>query len=121
MSRSICAVMFALVASCGSKAVPPSNEQPPPPPATGSATPPEPEAGAICGTRGAAACPADTFCSYAAGADCGAADKPGHCMKRPELCPEIFQPVCGCDGKTYSNACHAASAQVGVRQSEACK
>jgi hypothetical protein len=61
------------------------------------------------------------FCSYAAGADCGEADKAGHCMKRPELCPEIFQPVCGCDGKTYPNACHAASEKVGVRQNAACK
>jgi hypothetical protein len=117
MPRWICA--FALVASCGGKTAAPPSNQPPPPPSTGSAAP-DPE-GVVCGTRGAAACPADMFCSYAAGADCGAADKPGHCMKRPELCPEIFQPVCGCDGKTYSNACHAASEKVGVRQNAACK
>jgi hypothetical protein len=117
MSRSIW--LFALVVGCGSKTAPPPPPSEPPPPATGGATP-DPD-GAVCGTRGAAACPADMVCSYAAGADCGEADKAGHCLKRPEVCPEIFQPVCGCDGKTYPNACHAASAQVGVRQNAACK
>lgn len=114
--------MVALVVGCGGKTArqpPPTHDEPPPPTTTGSATP-DPE-GAVCGTRGAATCPADMFCSYAAGADCGEADRAGHCMKRPELCPEIFQPVCGCDGKTYPNACHAASAKVGVRQNAACK
>lgn len=112
--------MFALVVACGGKPPPPPPSNEPPPPVTGSATTADPE-GAICGTRGVAACPANMFCSYAAGADCGESDKPGHCMTRPELCPEIFQPVCGCDGKTYPNACHAASSKVGVRESAACK
>jgi hypothetical protein len=44
-------------------------------------------------------------------AACGEA---GECAPPPFACPEIWLPVCGCDGATYSSACHAAAAGVSI-------
>ena len=118
--RIICFLL--LVAACGAKA--PANQTPSSstPADQGSATPPSTEpTGAVCGTRGAAPCPENMFCNFEPGADCGETDKPGHCAARTEMCAEIYKPVCGCDGKTYSNSCTAAAAAVGVRAEGACK
>lgn len=75
--------------------------------------------GQICGTRGAGPCPAGQYCDFPDNA-CGAADGPGTCAPRPENCAAVFDPVCACDGQTYSNLCAAAMAGVDVVHAGEC-
>lgn len=69
--------------------------------------------GKPCGSRGVSGqCEAGLYCAF--GPHCGETDRGGKCEKKPELCPHLVQPVCGCDGKTYNNGCEAARAAVSV-------
>jgi hypothetical protein len=56
---------------------------------------------------------------YCAGTGCG--DTPGTCEARPAGCPDVYAPVCGCDGTTYGNACAAAEAGVRVASDGECR
>jgi len=72
----------------------------------------------LCGGIAGLPCDAGEFCSLPVGSCC--CDVQGVCRVPPEACPEIFDPVCGCDGQTYSNDCEAAAQGVSIEHRGAC-
>ena len=76
--------------------------------------------GETCGTIAGIQCAAGgDFCKTAVD-QCGVQDAEGTCTTKPELCPRDFNPVCGCDGETYGNACEADMAGVNVAAAGEC-
>ncbi|MCS6857003.1 MAG: Kazal-type serine protease inhibitor domain-containing protein, partial [Sandaracinaceae bacterium] len=45
----------------------------------------------------------------------------GTCRLIPTVCPEIYAPVCGADGRTYGNRCEAERAMVAVLHEGECR
>jgi hypothetical protein len=68
----------------------------------------------MCATN--AGCEPSAFC----GKPVGACNARGTCRPRPRVCLLNVDPVCGCDGRTYSNACAAFSEGVNVAHTGRC-
>jgi hypothetical protein len=66
-------------------------------------------------------CSQGQFCEFPA----GTCPKPnagvqGSCVTKPQACPDLYNPVCGCDNKTYSNDCFRQMAGVSQKSTGAC-
>lgn len=64
-------------------------------------------------------CAEDDYCILSEGS-CDVSLTEGVCGPKAEICPDDLDPVCGCDGVQYDNACKASEAGVNTDHQGAC-
>jgi hypothetical protein len=77
--------------------------------------------GADCGGIAGLACASGLFCEFDAGVCSSIADGTGKCRPQPQVCDQIYAPVCGCDDNTHGNDCERRGAGVSKLHDGACK
>lgn len=75
--------------------------------------------GQMCGGIAGIQCDAGLWCQMPTG-QCVLPDGAGTCGTAPDICNQRFQPVCGCDGKTYGNDCERQARKVSKAHDGAC-